>query len=127
MSFQTVQRLKRANRRIYGRVKVPPPLLELYLTKTTEGHSKLVELVEQDQDLVSNEMIVPFEGYLKSNGLVSFIILFYYTGTLKTEPCCYLKLAVKCPSSLREDSGVGAQSNRWREGYGRRREKGGRW
>ena len=68
-------------------------------------------------------MIVPFEGYLKSNGLVSFIIPFYYTGTLKTEPYCYLKLAVKCPSSLREDSGVGAQSNRWQEGYGRGEER----
>ena len=47
----------------------------------------------------------------------------FTTGTLKTEPRCYLKIVVKCPSSLREASGVGAQSNRWQEGYGRGEER----
>ena len=47
----------------------------------------------------------------------------FTTGTLKTEPRCYLKIVVKCPSSLSEDSGVGAQSNRWQEGYGRGEER----
>lgn len=53
---------------------------------------------------------------------------FLFTAeTLKTEPHCYLKIVVKCSSSLREDSRVGAQRTREQEGYRRRRGKGGRW